>query len=168
MVESMMIDAAVFMTWVLAVVAAYGLLCWRLMAATHEYRVEVAREADRWANDPRVSPDARSSLTALADTAYRFLTPWIVLLALMAAAILPRRESRRAAASDDAEVAAKVTAVKLKLVFALITTSPLACLLAAPALALGLLLRGSVDAFANYAAAAGDRFVPRAGQSHAA
>ena len=84
------------------------------------------------------------------------------------AAILPRRESRRTKVSGDAEVAAKVTAAKLKLVFAPITTSPLACRLVAPVLALGLSLRGSVDAFANYAAAAGDRFVPRAGHSHAA
>lgn len=168
MIESMLIDAAVFMTWVLAVTVVYSLLCSRLMAATHEYRVRVGREANRWAQDPRVSPGARSSLTALAEMPYRFLTPWIVLLALIAAAVLPRRNSRRAGVSDDAEVAAKVTKVKLKLVFVTITTSPLACLLAIVVLAAGLLLRGSVDAFANYAAAASDRFAPRAGYSPAA
>ena len=168
MIESMMIDALVFMTWVLAITVVYCLLSSRLMLATHEYRVRVGREANRWARDPRVSPGARSSLMALADMPYRVFTPWKVLWALFVAAVLPRRNSRRARISGDAEVTAEVTEVKLKLVLVLITTSPLACLLAVVVLALGLLLRRSGDAFANYAAAAGDRFVPRAGQSHAA
>lgn len=115
-----------------------------------------------------MSPGARSSLTALADMPYRVFTPWKVLWALFVVAILPRRKSRRAEVSDDAEVAARVREVKLKLVFVMITTSPLACLIAVVVLAAGLLLRGSVDAFANYAAAASDRFMPRAGYSPAA
>ena len=168
MIESMMIDAIVFMAWVLAAMGVYCLLSARLMLATHEYRVRVGREANRWARDPRVSPGARSSLAALADMPYRVSTPWKVLWALFAAAVLPRRNSRRDRVSGDAEVAAGVMKAKLKLVLVLITTSPLASLLAALVLALGLLLRGSIDVFANYAAAAGDRFVPRAGHSHAA
>ena len=155
--------------WAIGVAIAYGLLRWRLMVATHEFRVQAGREADRLAADPRVPRDTQAMLTRLADMAYGFFTPWLVLLALIAAMTFPLRESRRAGIADDGEIAADVTGVKLKLVVALITASPLACALAAVVLTIGLLLRGSVEALARSVAAAGNRvFAGAAGYSRPA
>ena len=48
--------------WVVATAVAYGLLRWRLMAATHGFRVRVGREADLRAGDPRVPEYVRCAL----------------------------------------------------------------------------------------------------------
>ena len=151
--------------WAIGVVIAYGLLRWRLMAATHEFRVQAGREADRLAADPRVPPETQAMLTRLADKAYGFFTPWLVLLALIVAMTFPLRESRRTGIADDGEIAADVVEVKRKLVVALITASPLACALAAVVLTIGLLLRGSVEALARSVAAAGNRVFAGAARS---
>lgn len=151
---------------VIGVIFAYGLIRWRLMTATHEFRVHTGCAADRMAEDPRVSPDTQATLKHLADMAYRFFTPWLVLLGIIVATFLPLRRRRPAEVSDNAEVAGEVGLLKLKLVIALITTSPLACALALPVLALGLLLRGSVEALAGYMATAGDRFFPGGGTGY--
>ena len=144
--------------WAIGVVIAYGLLRWRLMAATHEFRVQAGREADRLAADPRVPRDTQAKLTRLADMAYGLFTPWLVLLALIVAMTFPLRESRRAGIADGGEIAADVAEAKRKLVVALITASPLACALAIVVLTMGLLLRGSVETLArSVAAAAGNR-----------
>lgn len=151
---------------VIGVIFAYGLLRWRLMTATHEFRVHTGCAADRMAEDPRVSPDTQARLTRLADMAYRSFTPWLVLLALIVAMFPPFRSRCPAELPDNAEVAGEVSLLKLKLVVALISTSPLACALALPVLALGLLLRGSVEALAGYMATAGDRFFPGGGTGY--
>ena len=156
--------------WVFGVVIGYGLLRWRLMLATREFQLRAGCEADDWAADSRVAADARRSLTRLADMAYRPFTPWLVLLALTVATVLPPWRPRDSHVSDDAGVAAEVSRVRLKLVFALVTTSPLACVLAAMVVAVGLLLRGSVSAAGRYISAAGDMFFLGAGtgRSHPA
>ena len=151
---------------VIGVIFAYGLLRWRLMTATHEFRVHAGCAADRLAEDPRVSPGVQARLTRLADMAYGSFTPWLVLLAFIVAMFLPLRNRCFAEVSDNAEVADEVALLKLKLVIASIATSPLACALALPVLAIGLLLRGSVEALASCMAAAGDRFFPGSGTGY--
>ena len=169
MIEAALTEAAIALTCAFIAVLAYGLLAWRLMAATHEFRVRAGRDADRLAQDPRVSGGERATLTRLADAAYGFFTPWVVLLASIAAISLPLREYRRADLAEDAETAEEVARTKSKLVIALISTSPLACALAVVVLAAGLLLRGSVESLARYIAAAGDRvFAGAAGYSRPA
>lgn len=149
--------------YIVAGVAVYALLRWRLMRATHEFRVQTGCEADRWARDSRVEPAIRASLAGLADRVYRPLTPWLVLLGLAVATLPPRRTIKRfhLTVSDDPDVAATVVWLKLKLFFALITTSPLACVLAILVLALGLSVRSSLDAWKEHVSMAGDRLVPR-------
>ena len=158
MIEAALTEAAIALTCAFIAVLAYGLLAWRLMAATHEFRVRAGRDADRLAQDPRVSDGGRVTLTRLADAAYGFFTPWVVLLASIVAISLPLREYRRAYLAEDTGVAREVALAKSKMVIALISTSPLACALAVVVLAAGLLLRGSVEALTRYIAAAGDRF----------
>ena len=145
--------------------AVYALLRWRLMWATHEFRVQTGCEADRWARDSRVEPAIRTSLAGLADMAYRPFTPWLVLLGLTVAMLLPRRTIERfysnLTISDDPDVAAAVVRLKLKLLLASITASPLACVFAILVLTLGLSVRSSMDALRERVSMAGDRFVPR-------
>ena len=145
---------------VVAAVVAYGLLRLRLMRATHEFRVRAGCEADDWAQDPRVSPDVRATLRALADMAYRPAAPWLVLLGLSVVMILPPRKLSDIRISDDAAVATKIVLLKLKLLFALIATSPLVCVLAGVVLMIGLLVHSSVRAVRDNMSVAGDRFFP--------
>lgn len=154
-----MIDPAlVKIAYVLAAVIAYGLIRLRLMRATHEFRVQVGCEAGRWAENPKVEPRMRASLNRLADMAYRPLTPWALLIGLIVATFSPSGKFDDLKISDDEEVAKKVVELKLTLFFALIATSPLACLLAAVILAIGLLARGSVSAVGDCLFTASDGF----------
>lgn len=151
--------------YIVAGVAVYALLRWCLMWATHEFRVQTGCEADRWARDSRVEPAIRTSLAGLADTVYRPLTPWLVLLGLAVAMLLPRRTIKRfhnsLTISDDPDVAATVVRLKLRLLLALITASPLAGAFAILVLALGLSVRSSLDALKERVSVAGDRLVLR-------
>ena len=149
--------------YIVAGVAVYALLRWCLMWATHEFRVQTGCEADRWARDSRVEPAIRASLAGLADTVYRPLTPWLVLLGLAVAMLLPRRTIERfhLTISDDPDVAATVIRLKLKLLLASITASPLAGAFAILVLALGLSVRSSLDALKERVSVAGDRLVLR-------
>ena len=154
--------------WVIGIVIAYGFVRLRMMKATHEFRIRVGCEADRWAEDHRVDPRVRASLTGLADMAYRPATPWLVLSGLIVAVLLPLHKLPDIRFSDDAEVVSAVVQIKLKLLFALIATSPLACVLAVTVLMIGLLVRSSVSVVRDSISAAGDRFFPDtgAGYSH--
>ena len=163
--------------YVVAAVVAYELLRWLLVAVTHRFRLEAGCDADRWAKDSRVDGKVRSVLTALADMAYRPAAPWLTLLFLIVFSLgmiggairaifsrLPPPDTARIA--DDDEVAMQVIRLKLRLIAASVTTSPLASVLAVAVLAVGWMigfaLLRSRRAIALYIAAAGDRFVPRA------
>ena len=132
--------------FIIGAVIAYGLLRWRLMQATHGFRIQAGCEADRLAEDPRVHPRARASLSGLADLVYRPAAPWLLLILLVVAMLQPVRKLRDVRLSDDAETAAKIALLNTKLIFASITTSPPACVLAIVVLAMGLLARSSVGA----------------------
>ena len=173
--------------YVIGAVIAYELLRWLMVAATHRFRLEAGCDADRWAGDSRVDRSVRSVLAALADTAYRPAAPWRMLLLLnvsllsmiagviagMIRAIFSRLPPPDPAGiADDVEVAAQVVRLKLRLIAALISTSPLASILATAVLAVGWMigfaLLRSGRAIALYIAAAGDGFMPRAAYPRAA
>ncbi len=63
-----MTEAVLFkIGWVVLVLLGYGLVRWRLMVATHEFRVRAGCDADRWAADPRVPETMRPAIRGLAD-----------------------------------------------------------------------------------------------------
>ena len=140
MIDPLLLKAA----WVPALVILYGLLRWRLMVATHDFRTRVGCEADRWADDECLDGRTRAALSALADRAYRPTTPWLVLLGLVIAVFLPPRNANALQSLAD-DVARQVVGLLLKLFLAMISTSPLACVLALIVLVIDLLLRRSVD-----------------------
>ena len=149
--------------YILAAVIVYGLIRWRLMRVTHEFRVLAGCEADRWAENPKVEPRIRASLSALADMAYRPVTPWALLMGLIVALFFPPGKFGDIRISDDEKIVQEVVKLKLTLFFALITTSPLACFLAAIILVIGLLARSSVSTIRDCVSMAGDRFFPNTG-----
>ncbi len=136
MIDPLLLTAA----WVPVVVVLYGLLRWRLMAATHDFRTRAGCEADRWATDERVDERTRAVLSALADRAYRPTTPWLLLLCAVIAVFLPPQSSH-APRSLGADVAGEVDRLQMKLVLAVISTSPLACVLTFGVLVISLLVR---------------------------
>ena len=140
---------------VVAVVIGYGLLRWRLMVATHEFRTRAGCEADRLASDPQVGDEMRATLTALADAVYRPVTPWIVVTVLTIGMLWPVGALRKVELPDDAEIAKRIVRSKLRLIFALLTTSPLAFILAIVVLVAGLLIHSSVNAVIDIVSAAG-------------
>lgn len=81
--------------------------------------------------------------------AYWPLAPWALLIGFIVAKFLPRGKFRDLWISDDEEIVQEIVKLKLRLFFALIATSPLACLLAAVILAIGLLARSSVSAIGD-------------------
>ena len=98
--------------------------------------------------------------------AYRPAAPWLVLSGLIVAVLLPLHELPDIRFSDDAEVVSAVVQIKLKHLFALIATSPLACVLAVTVLMIGLLVRSSVSVVRDSISAAGDRFFPDTGTGY--
>ena len=154
--------ALVKIGYAVVAVVAYGLLRWRWMRATQDFRIRAGCEADLRADDLRVKPWVRASMAGLADMAYRPMVPWLLLSGLVIVMILPFRKLDHSELSDDPVVADEVARLKVKLVFGLMSTSPLACVFAAAVLTLGLLTRRSVDVIGERVSAAGDRFFPAA------
>lgn len=148
--------------WVVAAVVAYGLLRWRLMDATHGFRVRAGREADQWARDPRVPEHERRALQGMADRMYHPLTPWLVVLATLVVVLGPSGRLIRSTRPVDPEIRNDIARLKARLVFAAVATSPLACLVAGVVLLAGLLVRNSVAALEERIAVVGGAFPRRA------
>lgn len=146
--------------WVIAAVIAYGLLRWCWMSATHDSRARVGREADRWAEDPRVDPKVRESIVLLADAAYRPATPWIILLGVIVGMVSSPARSHAVRLSDDPEVSRKLVVLKLKLFLALITTSLPASMFAVMVVMVAVFAHVSLNTIRDGISEAGDRFFP--------
>lgn len=134
---------------IVAVLVGYGLIRWRLMHATHGFRVNVGCDADRWAADPRVPEDTRQVLRGWADGMYRPATPWLLVLATLIAVSIPyRRFDRKFEAvtlSLAPEIRKDIGHLNVRLAFAAVTASPLASLAVMLILLVGVLFRASVD-----------------------
>ncbi len=144
--------------WVLAAVVAYGLLRWRLMDATHGFRVRAGREADSWAGDSRVPEHEQRALQGMADRMYRWSTPWLVVMATVVVMLKPSGKFSALTQLLDPEIRGDITRLNARLVFAAVATSPLACLVAGFVLLAGLLVRNSVTALGERLAAVGEAF----------
>lgn len=155
-------DVIVKLIYIGVAVIGYGLFRWRLIAATQDFRNKIGIQADRWGRDERVDPQVRNTLPFLADMAFRPATPWLVLVGLANAMRTPVRkdhDAMLAEISDDAEVAKEIIRLRLGLLLALITTSPLALVLALAVLIVGLLIRASLVMIEDSISMRGDRFL---------
>lgn len=141
---------------VFLVLLAYGFVRWRLMRTTHTFRIRVGREAMQWASDLRVTERTRKSLTIMTQMMYRPISPWLVVIALVWAAFWTSKSAAKNILSEDKVVAKQVLGLKLQLIFALITTSPLACAVGAFVMIIGLVLRSSIAVLSEVISVAGD------------
>lgn len=161
-------DVIVKLIYIGVAVIGYGLLRWRLIAVTQDFRIKVGIQADQWGRDERVHPQVRSALPVLADMAFRPATPWLVLVGLINAMRKPVRKNHAAILAEisaDAEVAQAIIRLRLGLLLALITTSPLALVLALAVLIVGLLIRTSLVVIGDSISMLGDRFLVRSAAS---
>ena len=147
--------------WVLAAVVAYGLLRWRLMDATHGFRVRAGREADQWASDPRVPEREQRALQGMADRMYRWSTPWLVVVATVVVMLKPSGRLSTFRQTSDPQIRNDITRLNARLVFAAVATSPLASLIAGIVLLAGLLVRNSVTALGERLATVAEAFPGR-------
>lgn len=135
--------------YVFAAVIGYGLLRWRIMAATHTFRIQAGCDADRLAADERISADMRNALQGWADRMYRPMTPWLIVFRTLIVIFIPTQWLARA---HDAAMSlvppdarGDVARVNIRLVFAAVTTSPLATVATFLILFLGLVVRASFE-----------------------
>lgn len=129
--------------WVGAVLVAYGLFRWRWLVATQGIVLRTVHEAEQWTQLPETSAPAKGLVTRLTKAAYRPFTVWCIAVVVSVAVVvgavrnLSKHGSTDAAASDDEHE------VPLRLLVAVLATSPITLLLVAAAFCLGLLFRGS-------------------------
>ena len=135
---------------VVAILVVYGLVRWRLMHATHEFRVRAGCDADQWVADERVPEETRRALQGFADGMYRPVTPWLVLLVTLIVvlaphgALGPKLEAMMRRLAPD--VREDIARLNVRLIFAAVTTSPLAGLAMVFVLLMGLLVGQSIEA----------------------
>ena len=136
--------------YVVAALIGYGLFRWRLLEATHDFRVRAGCDADRWAADERLPVEIRRALKGLADGMYRSTTPWLTVLGTLITVLMPYRlfEHKYEAVihSLSPEIREDFARLNVRLFFAAVTTSPLAGLVIVFVLLIGLLARKSVEA----------------------
>ncbi len=135
--------------YVVVAVFSYGFLRWRLMVTTHDFRVRAGSEAMRWAADDRISADMRNALQGWVDRMYRPMTPWLVVFRALIVVFIPTQwlAHAHAAAMSSVPPDARrdVARLNVRLVFAAVTTSPLASFATFLILFLGLVVRASLE-----------------------
>ena len=127
----------------LALILIYGLLRRRILHATHGFRVEAGQDAIRLSRKNGLDEEIGRNLRVLVYAAYRPLTPWILLIGLLAS-LVPTRLAPPDAHSSGPAIGRDAIQLRTKLFFALISTSPFAFLLAAPILTVALAVRSSL------------------------
>lgn len=138
--EKMLDPVTMKVVYVLASVGAYGLIRQRFMRALHEFRIEAGCEVDRLIEDRRTGERTRVALWGLADMVYRPTAPWMLVALLIVAMVLPLRSFRRLNELDSPEIAGDVKRLNLRLLVAIVSTSPLASGLVLVVLLLGTLV----------------------------
>ena len=135
---------------VVAILVGYGLVRWRLMHATHEFRVRAGCDADRWVADERVPGEMRRALQGLADGMYQPMTPWRVVLVTLIVVLAPHRavgpKFEVMMHRLVPEVREDIARLNVRLIFAAVTTSPPASLVMIFVLLMGLLVGQSIEA----------------------
>ena len=143
------------LVWAFGAVVVYGLLRWRLMVATHEFRIRAGAAAFALGQQADQKQPSRRELAFLAERAYRATTPWLLVLSLLRAVLGPNQ--RRRSSTHNAETASVPPELSVRLFWALISTSPLASILALLVLVAALLWRSYVEALRDGITAAMDR-----------
>ena len=137
---------AIKLIWVAALLTAYGLFRWRWLVAMQEVVVSAVYDAEQWSRSAETSASTKNLIERLTNAAYRPFATWgiaiIVAVGLIVGAVRGVRK-RMPANTEAMDAEASMT---LRLLAAVLTTSPFALALVAVAFCLGLLFRGSAKA----------------------
>ncbi|MXW91811.1 MAG: hypothetical protein F4114_18105 [Rhodospirillaceae bacterium] len=135
--------------YIVGAVIVYGLLRWRIMAVTHEFRVRAGCDTDRLVAGGGIPADMQRALQGWADRMYQPTTPWLIVLGMLIAVLMPYQQLGRKydamMRSLPSEIREEVARLNVRLVFAAVTTSPLASLATFLILVVGLIVRRSVE-----------------------
>lgn len=126
------------MGYLASAVIAYGLLRWRIMVITHDFRVQAGLDADALSADPRVPKVVGLQLQFWADRIYLPWTPWIVVWRTLVAVLKPIRKSETA---ESSAVHKEIFHVGLRLLLSAVSASPIASVVTAIILVVGLKTR---------------------------
>ena len=137
----LLLDICIF----LGVIVIYGLLRQRIIYATHDFRVNVGKEAILMSKNNGVDRETQNGLKVLVYAAYRPMTPWILLLGLIPGLVSWRRAQKQTHTSDPI-IAKDIMWLRARLFFALITTSPLATFFSLCVMLFALIMQKSVVA----------------------
>ena len=144
MIESVVIK----LIWVGVVLTAYGLFRWRWLVATQDFVISAVQDAEGWSRSRGTSATAKAQVEDLAKTAYHPLKTWriavLVSLGVVVAVIRNLGRKHTAAASTDA--ADEEARMTVRLLVAVLITSPIALVLVVLVFCLGLLFQGSAKA----------------------
>ena len=134
--------------WLGVGLAVYGLFRWRWLVATQEFVISAVRGAEQWARSSETSTIAKDRVEHFANAAYRPLaTLWVAVLVSTGVFVAVIRDLRRQEpASAGIEIADEEALTTFRLIVAVLTTSPIALLLATAMFCVGLWFRGSVKA----------------------
>lgn len=152
--------------YVIVVLVAYGLVRWRLMVVTSAFRIRVGRDADRLAADDRVPENFQKALKRSADRVYGPMTPWLIVLGMLIAGLMPyqrlhHKHEAMMRSISSSEVRKEVSHLIVRLIFAAVTTSPLATIVFVLILTSAVLLRASAESLGRSVEAIAGRALRR-------
>lgn len=130
--------------WVAAVLAAYGLFRWRWLVATQGIVIRTVREAEQWSQSPGTNAAAKNVVMRLTAAAYRPFAVWCIAVFVSVGVVNGAVRNLRKRAAANTGAVEEEPLVTLRLLVAVLTTSPITLVLVAAAFCLGLLFRGSV------------------------
>ena len=140
--------AAMKLIWVGVALLAYGLFRWRWLIAMQEVVANAVHDAEQWGREPGTSAPAKDLIERLTNAAYRPFATWCVAAVVSLGVVLGvvRDLGRKRTAPAQADVVDKEAQVTLRLLVAVLATSPIALVLVTALFCLGFLLRGSAKA----------------------
>lgn len=138
---------AIKLIWVGVAVVAYGLLRWRWLIATQDVVIGVVQDAERWCRSAGASATAKGRVERFASAAYRPLATWrIALLVSLGVVVAVLRRLRKHTVPARTDATDEEALMSVRLLAAVLMTSPIALVLVAVVFLVGLLFHGSAKA----------------------
>lgn len=137
---------AIKLIWVAAGLTAYGLFRWRWLVAMQEVVVSAVYDAEQWSRSVETCTSTKNLIERLTSAAYRPFATWGIAIIVSLGVIVGAVRGVRKRTPANTEAMDAEGSMTLRLLVAVLTTSPFALVLVAFAFCLGLLFRGSAKA----------------------
>lgn len=140
-------------------IVAYGLLRYRVISATQDFRLSAGKKALDLVENQQLPEGARILLLRMATSAFDGRIPWQFTFCLIRSVFSRRRVTEDLHEIEDVKLRNAFHVTVAKMVFANLLTSPLAFLLCVATLAFGTLTLGTIQSIiSRFIRAANQRF----------